>query len=159
MLLGSDITRSNETSCEIQGLRLIVPLSTLSRTSLLKIQQAFNIIYVEHSSACWLPAERIMLQASFLQPTGQLNLDLPNNGTKIHSCVTILHRRHGKKWLILFSSNHLWCLKLQFSDIRTTKEGICRGELIKRSSVTLNMLLDAHTVCVWHVWRPPSHCR
>lgn len=37
-----------------------------------------------------------MLQASILQPTGLLNLDLPDNGTKIHSCVTILHRRHGK---------------------------------------------------------------
>lgn len=107
---GVDITRSNEASWETEGLRLIVPLSMLNRISLLKIQQAFNIIYVEHSSAFWLPAERIMLQASFLQPTGQLNLDLPNNGTKIHSCVTILHRRHGKTWLISYSSNHLCCI-------------------------------------------------
>lgn len=45
--------------------------------------------------ACWLTVERIMLRASFLQPTGQLNLDLPNNGTTIHSCVTILHWRQG----------------------------------------------------------------
>lgn len=72
--------------------------------------QAYNIISVEHSLAFWLLSERIMLQASIQQPTGQLNLDLPNNETKIHSCVTILHRRHGKTWLISYSPNHLWCI-------------------------------------------------
>lgn len=93
---------SHEPDRETEGLQskdcLIVPLSTLNWISLLKIQQGSNIIYVEHSFAFWLLSERIMLQASCSQPTGQLNLDLPNNGTKIHSCVTILHRRHGKTW-------------------------------------------------------------
>lgn len=105
-----DVTWSNAAAWETKGLHLIVPLSTLNWISLLKIQQASKIIYVEHSCAFWLRSERIMLQASCLQPTGQLNLDLPNNGTKIHSCVTILHRRHGKAGLISFSLSHLWCI-------------------------------------------------
>lgn len=121
---------------------LIVPLSTFNWISLLKIQQASNVIYVEHSSAFWLPSERIMLQASCLPPTGQLNLDLPNNGTKIHSCVNILHRRHGKTWLVSYSPNHLWCINKALVFWHSNNQGLHKDELIKCSSLKANCAVE-----------------
>lgn len=134
-----------------KGVRLIVPLSTFNRISLLKIQQASNIIYVEHSSAFWLPSERIMLQASCLQPTGQLNLDLPNNGTKIHSCVNILRRRHGKTWLISYSPNHLWCINKALVLWHSNNQGLHKDELIKCSSLSTKcaVVISVRFIILW----------